>query len=308
MAVIQREPVFFARAEQTGAAGNDLKKPNDLIPICKAFDLWRAAIVAHCAKSGQPVPTTKVIENTYKALTDAASGIGQIALRHLDNKEPNQRLDEAFWCMQDLISKIPSAVLLSQIADLISTDRIPPEQDIYAFASVARNEARVRPKGETGTLYSADDLQQVKTGDILISGIDLVHGAVGVVGPDCNDMVVSKEYFILRAKNGNDPHWLVSLLRTGAMRRIVEGTITGTSNRTRVESPAVLMSLPLPKPPDAKRQKAVGDALRAAHEHHQQMVQSIREAEIEAAKIAALPFDLVKVSDVPGTDDSEAGN
>lgn len=304
--VLQREPIFFARADQTGASGNDLKKPNDLIAICQAFDLWRTTAFAHCAKSGQPVPTKTEVGKAQLKLAAASLGVGQVALRYLDVNQQSQRLDEAFWCMQDLVSKIPTPVPLSDVADLISEGRIPPEQDIYAFASVARNEGRVRFKGETTTQYSTDNLQQVKTGDILVSGIDLVHGAVGVVGQDCDGMIVSKEYFILAAKNGNDPHWLVSLLRTGAMRRIVEGTITGTSNRTRVESPEVLMALPLPQPPNAKLQKMVGDALRSAHKHHQQMVQSIQKAEVDAAKIADLPFGLVKAEDEEQSEDSEA--
>jgi len=83
---------------------------------------------------------------------------------------------------------------------------VPPEQTIYAFASVSRNEARVRSKGRSSTAYSVDDLQMVQEGDILVSGIDLVNGAVGVVGRDCDGMVVSVEYIILRAKEGvEDP-------------------------------------------------------------------------------------------------------
>jgi hypothetical protein len=108
-----------------------------------------------------------------------------------------KRLDEAHWCKKDLIGRIKALVPLSYVADLVAEGRVPPEQDIYKFASVSRVEARVRPKGET-------------------SGIDLVHGSVGVVGADCSGMVVSKEYFILRPKEGCDAHWLAALLRTRA--------------------------------------------------------------------------------------------
>jgi type I restriction-modification system DNA methylase subunit len=290
-AVVQREPVFFARADRTGATANDVKRANDLVPICDSFDAWRDTILSRCRTSGSLVPNVAAITAAMKAARSKAAGIGQIAGRSLDPSKPQERLDEAYWCMKELVASIPSPRPLSDLADLISEGRVPPEQDAYAFASVVRIEGRVRPKGETATSYSIDALQEVKAGDILVSGIDLVHGSVGVVGADCNGMAVSKEYFILRAKEGSDAHWLVSLLRTKSMRRIIEGTITGTSNRTRIESPDVLMALPVPPSPSKAVQKMVGDALRSAHKHHAQMIENIREAEAKAAAAAALPSD-----------------
>lgn len=276
---IQRESVFFARAEQTGPSGRDLRRPNDLISICDAFDGWRSAILAaHRAPTSPPA----LISN------DAPI---QVAAWGLDPAKPEERLDEAYWCMKSLIKLMPDVLPLSEVADLVSPgERVPPEQDVYSFASVSRVEARVRPKGETDTLYTVDDLREVHEDDVLVSGIDLVHGSVAVVSAECAGMVVSKEYFILRAKAGYDPHWLAALLRTPAMRRIIEGTITGTSNRTRVESPDVLMNLPLPMPPEPEVRKQVGNALRAAQEHQRAMVDSIEQAEALAAQASALPF------------------
>jgi hypothetical protein len=295
--VVQREPVFFARADRTGPAGGDLTRPNDLDPICHAFDAWRNEVLNACAKSGRSVPSAREIERAARAAEKASGGVGQVSVDRLEQTQPQERLDEAYWCMKRLIAAIPSPVPLSKFATLVDSGRIPPEQAIYAFASVARAEGRVRPKGDTATTYAAEDLQEVREGDVLVSGIDLVHGSAGVVGADCDEMVVSKDYFILRARDGYDPHWLVSLLRTGAVRRIIEGTITGTSNRTRVESPEVLMSIRLPDAPGLKIQTQVGDALRAAHNHHYQMTEAIRKAEQKAAKAAALPFDMAAATD-----------
>jgi hypothetical protein len=238
----------------------------------------------------------------------ASGGIGQVSLDKLDQTQPQERLDEAYWCMKRLIAAISSPVPLSKFATLVGSGRTPPEQAIYFFASVARAEGRVRPKGDTATNYSTDNLQEVHEGDILVSGIDLVHGSAGVVGPDCDQMVVSKEYFILQARNGYDSHWLVSLLRTGAVRRIIEGTITGTSNRTRVESPDVLMSIRLPDAPDPDLQAQVGEALRSAHSHHSQMTDAIKEAEVKAAKAAALPFDIAVTIDNADEDGADAAD
>jgi len=245
-----------------------------------------------CRAAGKSI----LLPEKVRAAQDAALKVApsehgpvQMSLWHLDQERPEERLDEAYWCMKALVKLMPKTVSLAEVADLITDGRIPPEQDVYSFASVSRVEARVRPKGETDTLYSADDLQEVRENDVLVSGIDLVHGSVGVVPPDCDGMVVSKEYFLLRAKPGYDSHWLAALLRTPAMRRIIEGTITSTSNRTRVESPEVLMSLPLPVPPPPKVRNKIGEVLRRAQGHQRAMVAGIAEAEKLAAEAGALP-------------------
>lgn len=289
--VIQREPVIFARAERTGAVGRDVKRPNDLDPICDGFDAWRAKILAE-VDSGS-VPAKKTLSAAMSAMRKASDKSRrpiQLDAWDLDHDLPEERLDEAHWRKKALVDSMEGSWTLSQVADLVTKDRTPPDLNVYSFASVVRNEARVRPKGSTDTLYSADKLQEVREGDILVSGIDLVHGAVAVVDADCDGMVVSKEYYILRAKSDYDAHWIAALLRTGAMRRIVEGTITGISNRTRVESPEVLMGLRIPAPPTKGVQREVGDALRAALDHRRSMADGIVDAEQLAAAAAKLPF------------------
>lgn len=285
--VVQREPVFFARAYKTGPSSKDLVRPNDLVPICDAFDRWRQAVLKACKGSGGVLKATQhppAIRSMRKGLSASI----QVSIWSLDPANQTERLDEAYWCMKDIVSTMPSAIPLSSVADLVSEGRTPPERDIYSFASVSRVNVRVQPKRETATTYSASDLRVLKQGDVLVSGIDLVHGSAGVVGTECEGMVVSKEYYILNAKAGVDAHFLVALLRTPAVRRIVEGTVTGTSNRTRVESADVLMNIPLPPLPAFAVQKKVGDQLRLAHEHHQKMFENIRQAEATAASASGL--------------------
>jgi hypothetical protein len=195
----------------------------------------------------------------------------------LDTKEPQERLDGAYWRMKATIRSLPATVALSDLADLAVTGRVPAQRDLYLFASVSRLNPLVSPKGKTVTQYATEELQELREGDLLISGIDLVHGSVGLVGPECEGMVVSKEYYILRPKPGIDAHWLAALLRT--VRRIIEGTITGTSNRTRVESPAVLMNLRVPGAPSRAAQQTADDALREAHPRYRSASEAVREAE-----------------------------
>ncbi|WP_152045266.1 restriction endonuclease subunit S domain-containing protein [Aureimonas psammosilenae] len=214
---------------------------------------------------------------TEKVL-DALGEEATFALWPLNPARPQERLDVAHWRMKEAVAQLPATVSLSDLADLVSTGRTPKQSNFYSFAFVSRGTAFVGRKALTDTQYGTETLQAVEDGDILVSGIDLVHGSVGVVGDDCQAAVVSKEYCILPAKKGVDPHWLVAMLRTPLVKRIIEGFVTGTSNRTRVESPEALMSLPVPPAPTTAAQKTSGDRLRQAHAHQRQVVTEVAEA------------------------------
>ena len=77
-----------------------------------------------------------------------------------------------------------------------------------------------------------------------------VNGAVGYAGEDVADRVVSREFYTLRVREDRegdaDARYLALLMRTPHARELVAGTVTGTSNRTRVEDETSLLALPLP--------------------------------------------------------------
>ena len=104
--------------------------------------------------------------------------------------------------------------------------------------------------------------------DLLVSGIDAVRGAIGVVGPDCEGHTVSKEFFTLRVRAEQidqvDPWFVARLLRTPTMRAILEGSISGVSNRTRLDSVDQLLALPMPTLPSIDNQRDVADKVRKA--------------------------------------------
>jgi restriction endonuclease S subunit len=97
-----------------------------------------------------------------------------------------------------------------------------------------------------------------------------VHGSIGVVGPDCEDAVVSKEFYVLRIKDNQRakvlPEFVVALLRSPRMRVIIEGTVTGTSNRTRIENIDTFLDLPIPQMPKKRVQKRYAKTLHDAFE------------------------------------------
>jgi len=291
VAVQQREPVIFAHVMRTGPSSSDLLRPNDLDLICDAFDEWRDAILKACQADDCPVPSPAHLDAALAVATIRLPGLDDeisFGAYGLDPENSQERLDVAHWRMKSAVAALPKTVPLSELADVVSNGRTPAQSDFYSFATVSRLNAFVSPKGVTATQYGVEDLQEVRTGDVLISGIDLVNGAVGVVEPECDGMVVSKEYYILRAAPDVDPHWLVALLRTSLVRRIIEGAVTRTSNRTRVDNAAALQALRVPAAPSVEIQTAVGDALRSAHSHQREAAKSLAEAE-HLATAAAIP-------------------
>lgn len=202
--------------------------------------------------------------------------------------EPGARLDYAYEAARQIRETLPADhLVLGDVAEIIV--REPPEDPlgIYHFATIARNTGEVKPKEVTDTQYSPSDLRLIKAGDIVVSGIDLVNGSVGYATAEVQDMVVSKEFYILRVREDRrdevDPRFLALLLRTPNARELVAGTVTGTSNRTRVEDESALLGLPLPELPPIEVQQDLADRVTSALEQRKEsdrMVgQALREAD-----------------------------
>jgi len=153
-----------------------------------------------------------------------------------------------------------------------SVVRNPPEDPlgIYSFATVDRNTGEVRMDRIETTKYEPKDLRVIHAGDIVVSGIDLVHGAVGYAQRDVADRVVSKEFYTLKIRREHqgsvDPRYIALLLRTPHASELIAGMVTGTSNRTRIEDVDALLSLPLPPMPQYEVQRKLADQIAAALE------------------------------------------
>jgi type I restriction enzyme M protein len=120
----------------------------------------------------------------------------------------------------------------------------------------------------------------VKAGELVVSGIDAVHGAVGVVPAELDGLVMSKEMFRYRVRSGSDavPEYLQLLLRTTVARELLMGLVTGTSNRTRLESAEQLLALPIPPLPELKVQEELATQVREAHELRVRALENLENA------------------------------
>jgi type I restriction enzyme M protein len=91
-----------------------------------------------------------------------------------------------------------------------------------------------------------DELYKVRAGDIVISHINAVHGAVAVIPDDLEGLVATKEYTVCRPQEGYHPFLIWQMLRTPEARADLLLSSTGMG-RTRVDW-SIVSKLQLPVP------------------------------------------------------------
>ena len=114
-------------------------------------------------------------------------------------------------------------------------------------------------------------------GDIVVSNINAVHGAVAVIPQGMEQFLISTEYTILRLKDGLDvdAHYLWSVLRSAA---VVAEWLSHSSGvgRHRVGW-EILKTQQVPLLP-YQRQREIGDMYREAQIHREQVAGLIQTA------------------------------
>jgi type I restriction-modification system DNA methylase subunit len=279
--VQQREPVFYAKADIIGYTSSGACQTNDLESIVPAYLSWKGQI-AGCYKAG--VLDTKAAHKLGRSIPEYAK---RVFFYDLDPAKPAERLDFAYRRMREIVAGLKSATRLSSL--LTPVVRIPDEKETYPYAYVRSEDGRVRSKGEQDLDYAPRDLREIRTNDILLSGIDVVRGAVGVVGSDCSGMVVSKEFFTLRIQKAVAgkvlPEYLTCLLRSKPVQEIIEGSITGVSNRTRIETIEDFLDLQIPSPAPISKQKAIVSQLRKAYQSQDKAHESLQQIENDVVDV-----------------------
>jgi type I restriction enzyme M protein len=115
------------------------------------------------------------------------------------------------------------------------------------------------------------DLYSARSGDIVVSHINAVNGAICVLPEELDGSVVSPEYTVLKLKKGMGAHALWAILRSPEIRADMLASTSG-HGRHRIDS-GVLLKLRVPRP-TAELSKSTVEAFERA-----------RKLEEEAAKL-----------------------
>jgi N-6 DNA Methylase len=259
--VVQKEPIFFANADRVGYSATGSWVGDDLPQVLVQYRTFQRAVAE--AYSGAFLDPASAMKNARNV-----PGFGHAFFAHIDSGEGSGRLDyydARFKQRVEELTEVHGPV--QTLGDVMEVhEGEPPEPSrtgSYQFAYVAR-EGEVRPKGYNETDYSPSKLWTVESGDLIVSGIDLVWGAVGVARDDTAGMVMSKEMYAYRVKPGVEAavEFLQIILRTRTANEMLWGLTTGTSNRTRLENAAQLLALPIPPLPSLDEQEVHAEELR----------------------------------------------
>jgi type I restriction-modification system DNA methylase subunit len=279
---VQTEPVFYAHAERAGYSRNGEWIGDDLPEIKTLFDAVASAVDRQYQRAWlDPTAAQRAVEGLPGFGKDFyAMPIGTDATR-LDffNARYLQRcreLREKFGVLGVLGDYIEVAPVESPA---------PNRKSEYPFAQVSRVAAVVQPKGVEHTNYGPPDLWVVRDGHLVVSGIDAVNGSVAVAESDVDGMVMSLEMYAYRVRAGASasPVYLALLLRSEPARELLMGMVTGTSNRTRLESPEQLLQLPIPPLPDIDDQRRIAEQFARAINRRREAEVARRDAEAAAA-------------------------
>ncbi len=260
--VRQQEPVFYAQVNRIGFTRTGKRAHSDLPSTLKAYREFEDAIRSSYRGS---FFDAEVARKAVVALGDRAEAFVQWP----GEVEEGARLDYAAEAARHLRADLPAE--LPVLGDFVTLEvRNPPEDPsgIYSFATVDRTTGEVRDARVESTEYSPADLRVIREGDVVVSGIDLVNGAVGYASRAVDGRVVSKEFYTLALRpeltDAVDPRYLALLLRTPHTSQMVAGSVTGTSNRTRIEDASALLNLPLPPLPALAAQRELASRVERA--------------------------------------------
>jgi hypothetical protein len=286
--LVQREPIFFAHAESVGYSrtgkwiGSDL--PGVLIDYASAHKAVRSSYGADARFRARDFQTKVEMISGYRTiwhLGDAGTG--------------GERLDFFDARAKDIVGRLEQAgVELVPLSDLLEIREVehpePSRTGEYEFAYAEWTTGEIRRRGMQQVAYSPAQLWVVRTGDLIVSGIDTVHGAVGVAGPEVDGLVMSKEMFAYRARGGVDVNlsYLAEVVRAPIARDLLYGLVTGTSNRNRLTEPTQLLGLPVPRPPARPQQDSLASTRRKA----EKLRGAASLAAVEAATAAAATWSI----------------
>lgn len=276
--VVQKEPIFFAHADRVGYSAKGDWVGDDLPQIALYYRQFEARVkesyVGTHLDSEACIRTIRELPGFSSAFFARLDDVGNEDRLDFYDARFHQRIEE----LQDTQGDME---LLGDYLEVAPVSRPAPSRTgEYEFATINRNTAAVLRRGIQETKYAPQALQVVKAGELVVSGIDAVHGAVGVVPAELDGLVMSKEMFRYQVRSGSDavPEYLQLLLRTTVARELLMGLVTGTSNRTRLESAEQLLALPIPPLPELKVQEELATQVREAHELRARSLENLENA------------------------------
>lgn len=184
----------------------------------------------------------------------------------------------------------PSKRRMSTLVELRQSDVAVDGTTQYRFAGVYSFGRGVFPSAvKMGSEFAYQRLSTVRAGDFTYPKLMAWEGALGVVPPECDGMVVSPEFPVFTVNTEAIlPEVLDIYFRTPDIWPALAEISGGTNARRRRLQPSTFLDYEMPVPPMAKQLE-----LRAIYRHTQAL--KAKHAAIRQANAALLPATLERV-------------
>jgi len=272
-----KELVFMAEALKVGydTSGKPIEE-NDLIPI---VNLWKKFKEGEFSDERILSVKPLVFVINREKLGDRID-VKHVYLNFLKDKK------------QEMIAKWKEkGYKVERLSDLAqpsnNTFKTNPN-DKYLFVSV-HFDGSISPRNRSWekekTKYT--ELIRLNKDDIILSRIDLVDGAVSVVPKELDGAVCSKEFIVLKTKEGVNPFYLWLILRTDYVKAFVKGKMTGVTGRHRIKWEDI-KDLEVPVPHTSSK---VVEELKTYAECKEKATQHLHKAVEEISSLGSLEID-----------------
>lgn len=224
-----RTPSFLEQVQAQGSTNYAAIRPADVlsytIPLPPLDEQRR--IVAHI--------------EALAARVEQAHGLRHAAVAEADS-----------ICSAILFSK-PQASILTPMNELVELRPLDVEvisTYTYDFAGVySFGRGVFRAQSKTGAEFAYTRLTQLHVGDFVYPKLMAWEGALGIVPPECDGLVVSPEFPVFHVNQAKVlPEVLDTYFRTPSIWPLISGASTGTNVRRRRLQPSDFLGIEFPLP------------------------------------------------------------
>lgn len=146
---------------------------------------------------------------------------------------------------------------MRELVTMREPDVVVRREETYSFAGVyCFGRGVFRGPRRSGMEFAYTRLTRLRTGDFVYPKLMAWEGALGVVPPECDGLVVSPEFPVFEVIQGRVlPETLDVYFRTPSVWPVLSGASTGTNVRRRRLNPNDFLAFEIPLPPLVTQRK-----------------------------------------------------
>lgn len=155
-----------------------------------------------------------------------------------------------------IFTSVSEPVAMKELVRLREPDVAVQRDEVYHFAGVyCFGRGVFRGRRKAGLDFAYPRLTRLKAGNFVYPKLMAWEGALGVVPPECDGLVVSTEFPVFEVDETRVlPETLDIYFRTPLIWPVLAGESTGTNVRRRRLNPTDFLNFKMPLPPMAVQQ------------------------------------------------------